>query len=97
MRQIDIQAMVSDARLNAFHYRVLIWCALIIVFDGTLVGFGLPLEQNFMSIAVPGIVAAAAVLMINHAQSASVAGKQGNAAAVSAILDTSHHPAHSKS
>lgn len=63
---------------------------------GMLVGFGLPLEQNFMSIAVPGVVAAAAVLMINHARSASAATEKGNAAGTDAILNISHPPANSK-
>ncbi len=63
---------------------------------GMLVGFGLPLEQNFMSIAVPGVVAAAAVLIINHARSASAATEQGNAAGTDAILNISHPPANSK-
>ncbi|WER47295.1 MFS transporter [Cupriavidus sp. WKF15] len=45
MRQIDIQRMAGEARLNAFHYRVLIWCALIIIFDGydlAVAGIALP-------------------------------------------------------
>jgi MFS transporter, AAHS family, benzoate transport protein len=38
---------------------------------GTLVGMALPLEQNFMAIAVPAVIAAIAVLLIKHGRSAS--------------------------
>ena len=34
MRAIDINALVDQAKFNAFHWRVLFWCALIIIFDG---------------------------------------------------------------
>ncbi len=34
MRKIDINALIDQARFNAFHWRVLFWCALIIIFDG---------------------------------------------------------------
>lgn len=45
MRQIDMQRMVDEARFNSFHALVLLWCALIIVFDGydlAVVGVALP-------------------------------------------------------
>jgi AAHS family benzoate transporter-like MFS transporter len=38
---------------------------------GTLVGMALPLEQNFMAIAIPAVIAAIAALLINHSRSAS--------------------------
>jgi MFS transporter, AAHS family, benzoate transport protein len=38
---------------------------------GTLVGMALPLQQNFMAIAIPAVIAAVAVAMINHKHSAS--------------------------
>ena len=38
---------------------------------GTLVGMALPLQQNFMAIAIPAVIAAVAVAMINHSRSAS--------------------------
>jgi AAHS family benzoate transporter-like MFS transporter len=44
--------------------------ALIVI--GTLVGMSLPLEQNFMAIAIPAVIATIAVLLINHKRSASV-------------------------
>ena len=39
---------------------------------GTLVGMALPLQQNFMAIAIPAVIAAVAVAMIKHGRSASV-------------------------
>ena len=38
---------------------------------GTLVGMALPLEQNFMAIAIPAVIAMIAASMINHSRSAS--------------------------
>jgi MFS transporter, AAHS family, benzoate transport protein len=38
---------------------------------GTLVGMALPLEQNFVAIAIPAVIATIAVLFINHSRSAS--------------------------
>jgi AAHS family benzoate transporter-like MFS transporter len=38
---------------------------------GTLVGMALPLEQNFMAIAIPAVIATIAVLFINDKRSAS--------------------------
>lgn len=34
MRSIDCNALIDEARFNRFHWRVLFWCALIIIFDG---------------------------------------------------------------
>ncbi len=53
MRQIDIQNMAGEARINAFHYRVLAWCALIIIFDGydlAVAGIALPSIMKEMGI-----------------------------------------------
>ena len=38
---------------------------------GTLVSMALPLPQNFIAIAIPAVIAAVAVAMINHGRSAS--------------------------
>lgn len=38
---------------------------------GTLVGMSLPLQHNFMAIAIPAVIATLAVSMINHGRSAS--------------------------
>ncbi|MET0964078.1 MAG: MFS transporter [Noviherbaspirillum sp.] len=40
---------------------------------GTLVGMALPLEQNFMAIAIPAVLAMFAVMMINEGRNASAA------------------------
>lgn len=40
---------------------------------GTLVGMALPLEQNFMAIAIPAVIAVVAVSLISHGRSASAA------------------------
>lgn len=34
MRAVDINALIDQAKFNPFHWRVLFWCALIIIFDG---------------------------------------------------------------
>jgi len=34
MRKIDVHTLVDEARFNRFHWLVLFWCALIIIFDG---------------------------------------------------------------
>jgi AAHS family benzoate transporter-like MFS transporter len=38
---------------------------------GVLVGINLPLQQNFIAIAIPAVIGMVAVLMINHTRSAS--------------------------
>jgi AAHS family benzoate transporter-like MFS transporter len=38
---------------------------------GVLVGMNLPLQQNFMAIAVPAVIGMIAVMLINHSRSAS--------------------------
>ncbi|MGI5014304.1 MAG: MFS transporter, partial [Janthinobacterium lividum] len=38
---------------------------------GTLVGMALPLQQNFLAIAIPAAIAAVAVACIRHGRSAS--------------------------
>ncbi|MBK6714164.1 MAG: MFS transporter [Burkholderiales bacterium] len=38
---------------------------------GSLVAMQLPLQQNFLAIAIPAVIAAVAVLLINHSRSAS--------------------------
>ncbi|KQX22409.1 MFS transporter [Variovorax sp. Root434] len=38
---------------------------------GVLVGMNLPLQQNFMAIAIPAVIGMVAVLLINHGRSAS--------------------------
>ncbi len=38
---------------------------------GALVGMALPLQQNFIAIAIPAVIGMVAILMINHSRSAS--------------------------
>ncbi|MBA5607030.1 MFS transporter [Duganella sp. FT3S] len=47
---------------------------------GTLVGLALPLEQNFMAISVPAVIATIAVALIRHGRSASAVQEGGDAA-----------------
>ncbi|MEJ8823583.1 MFS transporter [Variovorax humicola] len=53
MRQIDVHALADKARFNRFHGLVLLWCALIIVFDGydlAVVGIALPSIMQSMNV-----------------------------------------------
>ncbi|MDD2546199.1 MAG: MFS transporter [Burkholderiaceae bacterium] len=34
MKKIDVPKIIDDAKFNSFHWTVLFWCALIIIFDG---------------------------------------------------------------
>ena len=54
------------ARASAAAARIL---APIVI--GALVGIALPLQQNFMAIAIPAVIAAVATLLIDHRRSAS--------------------------
>ncbi|MEJ8849839.1 MFS transporter [Variovorax rhizosphaerae] len=54
MRQIDVHALADKARFNRFHGLVLLWCALIIVFDGydlAVVGIALPSIMHSMNVS----------------------------------------------
>lgn len=51
---------------------------------GTLVGMALPLEQNFMAIAIPAVIAVVAVSLISHGRSAS-AVRVANALSVKSV------------
>jgi len=53
MSQIDLHKLADDARFNSFHRLVLLWCALIIVFDGydlAVVGIALPSIMKSMEV-----------------------------------------------
>ena len=52
---------------------------------GTLVGMALPLEQNFMAIAIPAALAMFAVLLINEGRSASVSQQVADLPAVKVL------------
>ena len=46
MHKTPVTALLDGARFNAFHARVLLWCALIIIFDGyDLVIYGVVLPS----------------------------------------------------
>lgn len=54
MRQIDMHALADDAKLRGLHYVVLLWCALIIVFDGydlAVAGIALPSIMKEMGVS----------------------------------------------
>lgn len=53
MREIDLHALADDAKLSGLHYVVLLWCALIIVFDGydlAVAGIALPSIMKEMGV-----------------------------------------------
>lgn len=65
MRQIDVHKLADDARFNRFHGVVLLWCALIIVFDGydlAVAGIALPSIMKEM-----GVDATSAGFMVSSA------------------------------
>ncbi|HXZ08788.1 MAG TPA: MFS transporter, partial [Paraburkholderia sp.] len=53
---------------------------------GVLVGMGLPLQQNFMAIGLPALVAAASVALINHRRSASHLAEPVTSAATQQVV-----------
>lgn len=53
MRQIDIHQAADAASFNAFHGRILLWCALIVIFDGydlAVAGIALPSIMKQMGV-----------------------------------------------
>lgn len=53
MRSIDVHQLADDAHLNRYHYRILLWCALIIIFDGydlAVAGIALPSIMKAMHV-----------------------------------------------
>jgi len=53
MRQIDVQKMVDEAPFTRFHWMVVVWCALAIVFDGydlAVIGVALPSIMKDMGV-----------------------------------------------
>jgi len=54
MQKIHLPDLVDQARFTGFHWRVLIWCALIIIFDGydlAVVGIALPSIMKDLGVA----------------------------------------------
>ncbi|MDR5759600.1 MFS transporter [Caballeronia sp. LZ035] len=65
MRRIDVQHLCDQARLRPFHFLLLFWCALIIIFDGydlAVVGIALPSIMRDM-----GVQPASAGFMVSSA------------------------------
>src|SRR6476659_5597053 len=53
MRHIDLHKLADEVRFGGFHARVLLWCALIIVFDGydlAVAGIALPSIMKEMGV-----------------------------------------------
>ncbi|OUL91529.1 MFS transporter [Paraburkholderia hospita] len=62
MRTIDLHQVTDNARLNSFHWNLLFWCALMIVFDGyDLAVAGIALPSMMKDLAVPSAKAGAMV------------------------------------
>ncbi|PLP96754.1 MFS transporter [Cupriavidus pauculus] len=81
MRHIDVHKLADDARLNSFHAVVLIWCAVIIVFDGydlAVAGAALPSIMTEM-----GVDATSAGFMMSSA----LFGMMGGAIFLGTIAD----------
>ncbi|SKD04449.1 benzoate transport [Burkholderia sp. CF099] len=72
MRQIDIRELADAARFNGLHALVLVWCALVIVFDGydlAIAGIALPSIMKEMKVDSTG-----AGLMVSSALFGMMAG-----------------------
>lgn len=65
MRHIDVHQLADEARFNGYHGRILLWCALIIIFDGydlAVAGIALPSIMKAM-----GVDATSAGFMVSAA------------------------------
>ena len=65
MRTIDLQQVIDNARLNSFHWNLLFWCALMIIFDGydlAVAGIALPSMMKDL-----GVMPAKAGMMVSTA------------------------------
>ncbi|UTW12808.1 MFS transporter [Marinobacterium rhizophilum] len=66
MRTIDVNDVIDNATFNPFHWKVLLWCTLIIIFDGydlVIYGVVLPLlmEQWNLNPYVAGLLGSSAL------------------------------------
>ncbi len=60
MRAVDVNKIIDEARFNRFHWTVLFWCALIIIFDGyDLVIYGVVLPKLMQEWQLPPLQAGA--------------------------------------
>ncbi|CAG4909496.1 MFS transporter [Paraburkholderia gardini] len=93
MRTIDLQQFTDDARLNRFHWAVLFWCALMIIFDGydlAVVGVALPSIMADMHVAPTraGMMVSSALfgMMFGNLLFGSLAGKIGRRRTIAICL-----------
>ena len=66
MRNIDVNDVIDNATFNKFHWKVLFWCTLIIVFDGydlVIYGVVLPIlmDQWDLNPYVAGLLGSSAL------------------------------------
>jgi AAHS family benzoate transporter-like MFS transporter len=66
MEKVNINETIDNAKFNLFHWKVLIWCLLIIIFDGydlVIYGVALPLlmQQWSLTAVQAGLLASAAL------------------------------------
>ena len=64
--KVNINELIDKARFTSFHWKVLIWCLLIIIFDGydlVIYGVALPLlmQQWSLTAVEAGLLASAAL------------------------------------
>jgi hypothetical protein len=71
VRTIAGLKIADEARFNGFHWLVLLWCGLILapILIGYLVSLALPLQHNFIAIAIPAGIAALAISLVKHRRS----------------------------
>ncbi|RZF30592.1 MFS transporter [Paraburkholderia sp. UYCP14C] len=93
MREIDLHALAEEAKLNSLHYIVLVWCALIIVFDGydlAVAGIALPSIMKEMGVnpAKAGFMVSSALfgMMFGNIVFGTVADRIGRRWAIAICL-----------
>jgi len=67
MRNIDVNDVIDNATFNKFHWKVLFWCTLIIIFDGydlVIYGMVLPMlmDQWGLNPYVAGLLASSVLV-----------------------------------
>ncbi|MFM0502929.1 MFS transporter [Paraburkholderia caffeinilytica] len=82
--KIVAENVIDDARFNSFHLKLLLWCALIIVFDGydlAVVGIALPkiMEQMHLTPTFAGVMVSSALvgMMLGNLSSGALATRFG--------------------
>lgn len=66
MQYIDVQKTIDEAKFNSFHFKVLIWCFLIIIIDGydiAVAGAAIPsiMEEMGVTASTAGFMASSAL------------------------------------